>query len=115
MSSQGRYSPNRIRRLISSFSPIRFRDEAGQVEYFGQPVVMLRRNAIRLIRDELVRLGGAGGRVLLDTAGDGSGREEGNGPQAQAKAHGVTSPASLPASLVTAVAVTNIACGKVAV
>src|SRR5713101_1692079 len=113
MSSQGRYSPNRIRRLISSFSPIRFRDEAGQVEYFGQPVVMLRRDAIRLIRDELVRLGGAGGRVILDTAGYVSGREEGNALLTQAKAHGVKSPESLPATILTAVEETNMGYGKI--
>jgi len=101
--------------LISSFSPIRFRDEAGQVEYFGQPVVMLRRNAIRLIRDELVRLGGAGGRVILDTAGYVSGREEGNGLLAQAKAHGVSSPESLPAAVLTAVEETNMGYGKIEV
>ena len=115
MSSQGRYSPNRIRRLISSFSPIRFRDEAGQVEYLGQPVVMLRRDAIRLIRDELVRLGGAGGQVILDTAGYVSGREEGNALLAQAKAHGVRSPESLPAAILTAVEETNMGYGKITI
>jgi predicted hydrocarbon binding protein len=115
MSSQGRYSPNRIRRMISSFSPIRFRDEAGQVEYLGQPVVMLRRDAIRLIRDELMRLGGAGGRVILDTAGYVSGREEGNALLSQARAHGVKSPESLPAAILTAVEETNMGYGKITI
>lgn len=115
MSSEGRYSPNRVRRLISSFSPIRFRDEAGQVEYFGQPVVMLRRDAIGMIRDELVRLGGAGGRVVLDTAGYVSGREEGNALLAQAKAHGVKLPESLPSAILTAVEETNMGYGKITI
>jgi predicted hydrocarbon binding protein len=101
--------------LISSFSPIRFRDEAGQVEYFGQPVVMLRRDAIRLIRDELVRLGGAGGRVILDTAGYVSGREEGSALLTQARAHGVKSPESLPAAILTAVEETNMGYGKITI
>ena len=114
MSSQGRYSPSRIRRLISSFSPIRFRDEAGQVEYFGQPVVMLRRDAIRLIRDELVRSGGWG-RVILDTAGYVSGREEGNALVVQARAHGIMSPESLPAAILSAVEETNMGYGKITI
>src|SRR5260370_38928060 len=107
MISQGRYSPSRIRRLISSFSPIRFRDEAGQVEYFGQPVVMLRRDAIRLIRDELVRSGGWG-RVILDTAGYVSGREEGNRLVVHARAHQIMSPEALPGALLTAVEATTM-------
>jgi predicted hydrocarbon binding protein len=115
MSSEGKYSPNRIRRLISSFSPIRFRDEAGQIEYFGQPVVMLRRDSIKLIRDELVRVGGAGGRLVLDSAGYVSGREEGKALLAEARAHGVRSPESLPASILTAVEETNMGYGKIAI
>jgi len=115
MSSQGKYSPNRIRRLISSFRPIRFRDEAGQIEYFGQPVVMLRRDSIKLIRDELVRVGGAGGRLVLDSAGYVSGREEGNALLAEARAHGVKSPESLPSSILTAVEETNMGYGKITI
>ena len=112
MSSLGRYSHNRIRRLISSFSPIRFRDEAGQVEYFGQPVVMLRRDAIRLMRDELVSLGGSAGRVIVDTAGHVSGREDGKALLAQARAHGIKSPQSFPAEILTAVEEMNMGYGK---
>lgn len=112
MSSQGRYSPNRVRRLISSFSPIRFRDEAGQVEYFGQPIVMLRRDAIRLMRDELMHVGGSAGRVIVDTAGHVSGREDGKALLAQARTQGVKSPQSLPAEILTAVEETNMGYGK---
>jgi predicted hydrocarbon binding protein len=115
MSSEGKYSPNRIRRMISSFSPIRFRDEAGQIEYFGQPVVMLRRDSIKLIRDELVRVGGAGGRVILDSVGYVSGREEGKALLSEARAHGVRSPESLPSSILTAVEETNMGYGRIAI
>jgi predicted hydrocarbon binding protein len=76
---------------------------------------MLRRDAIRLIRDELVRLGGAGGKVVLDTAGYVSGREEGTALSAQAKAHGIRSPESLPAAVLTAVEETNMGYGKIAI
>jgi predicted hydrocarbon binding protein len=113
MSSLGRYSPNRIRRLISSVSPIRFRDESGEVEYFGQPVVMLRRDAIRLMRDELMRVAGAAGSVIVHTAGHVSGREDGNALLAQAMAQGIKSPQSLPAAILTAVEETNMGYGKI--
>ena len=113
MSSLGRYSPNRLRRLISSVSSIRFRDETGQVEYFGQQVVMLRRDAIRLIQDELMRVGGAAGRVIVHTAGHISGREEGKALLARAKSLGVRSPESLPAAILTAVEETNMGYGKI--
>src|SRR5690348_11810832 len=103
MSSSGKYSPNRLRRLISSVSSVRFRDEKGEVEYFGQKVVMLKRDAIRLIRDELIRVGGAAGNVIVLTAGHVSGREDGKAILALAKSAGVKSTESLPGSILTAV------------
>jgi len=75
---------------------------------------MLRRDAIRLIRDELVRSGGWG-RVILDTAGYVSGREEGNALVVQARAHGITSPESLPAAILSAVEETNMGYGKITI
>jgi predicted hydrocarbon binding protein len=113
MSSQGKYSPNRIRRLISSVGSIRFKDEKGEVEYFGQKVVMLRRDAIRLIRDELMRVGGSAGNVIVITAGHVSGREDGKAILALAKSAEVKSPESLPASILTAVEETNMGYGKI--
>lgn len=113
MSSVGRYSRNRLRRLISSVGSVRFKDEAGEVEYFGQQVVLLRRDAIRLIRDELVRVGGSSGRVIVLTAGHVSGREEGKAILARAKDLGVSSPESLPVEVLTAVEEMNMGFGKI--
>jgi predicted hydrocarbon binding protein len=113
MSSLGRYAPNRLRRLINTLGSIRFKDETGEVEYFGQPVVMLSRDAIRLIRDELVRLGGAAGKVTVHTAGHVSGREEGKAILAKARAVGIQSPESLPSAILTAVEETNMGYGKI--
>jgi predicted hydrocarbon binding protein len=113
MSSLGRYSPNRLRRLISTLGSFRFKDETGEVEYFGQPVVMLSRDAIRLIRDELVRLGGAAGKVTVHTAGHISGREEGKAILAKARAVGIKSPESLPSAILTAVEESNMGYGKI--
>ena len=113
MSSLGRYSPNRLRRLISTVSSMHFRDETGEVEYFGKPIVMLTRDAIRLMRDELIRIGGASGRVIVHTAGHVSGREEGKAILEKATAAGVRSPRSLPSVILTAVEETNMGYGKI--
>jgi predicted hydrocarbon binding protein len=99
--------------LISSVSSVRFKDEKGEVEYFGQKVVMVKRDAIRLIRDELIRVGGAAGNVIVLTAGHVSGREDGKAILALAKLAGVKSPESLPASILTAVEETNMGYGKI--
>jgi predicted hydrocarbon binding protein len=113
MSSLGRYSSNRLRRLIGSVGSIRFRDEIGEVEYFGQQVVMLRKDAIKLIRDELMRIGGAAGNVTMLTAGFISGREEARVILAKAKALGVKPSEILPAPVLTAVEETNMGYGKI--
>lgn len=73
---------------------------------------MLRRDAIRLMRDELVSLGGSAGRVIVDTAGHVSGREDGKALLAQARAQGVKSPQSLPTEILTAVEEMNMGYGK---
>lgn len=74
---------------------------------------MLRRDAIRLIRDELMRVGGSSGRVIVLTAGHVSGREEGKEILSRAKALGVKSPESLPGEVLTAVEETNMGYGKI--
>jgi predicted hydrocarbon binding protein len=102
-----------MKRLISSVGSIRFRDEIGEVEYFGQQVVMLRRDAIKLIRDELVRIGGAAGTVIVLTAGFVSGREEAKVILSKAKALGVKPSETLPAPFLTAVEETNMGYGKI--
>ena len=96
MSSLERYSTNRVRRLIGSINSIRFKDDTGEVEYFGQQVVMLRRDAFTLIRDELTRVAGGAGQVILGIAGHTVGKEEGRALLAKAKAPGVRLPQSLP-------------------
>jgi predicted hydrocarbon binding protein len=102
-----------MKRLISSVGSIRFKDEIGEVEYFGQQVVLLRRDAIKLIRDELVRIGGAAGNVIVLTAGFVSGREEAKVILAKAKALGLKPSETLPAPVLTAVEETNMGYGKI--
>lgn len=94
-------------------SSIRFKDDTGEVEYFGQPIVMLRKDAIRIIRDELMRVGGPSGRVIVHTAGHVSGREEGKALLEKAKVLGIKSPQSLPSTILTAVEEMNMGYGKI--
>lgn len=104
-----------MRRLISSVGSIRFRDEVGGIEYFGKPIVMLTRDAIKLMRDELMQIGGSSGRVIVYTAGQVSGREEGKAILDKATAVGIKSPQSLPSAILTAVEETNMGYGKITI
>ena len=114
MSSLDRYSANRMRRMIGSLNSIRFKDDTGEVEYFGQQVVMLRRDAFTLIRDELTRVAGAAAQVILGIAGETVGKEEGRALLTKAKAPGGRRlPTSLPIFVRLAVEETNMGYGKV--
>jgi len=115
MSGTGRFSPNSMRRMISVVNSIRFRDELGEVEYFGQKVVLLRRDVFELIRKELSRLSGQAANVILEIAGRRVGTEEGRALKAKAESLGIQGPGSLPDFVRTAVEETNIGIGKVRV
>ncbi len=112
MSSLGRYSTNKLRRLISSLNSTRFKDEIGEVEYFGQKVVMLRRDAFALMRKELMRVGAAD--AILRIAGRRVGIEEGKALSTMAETLGFKSRQSLPFIRI-AVEETNMGYGKIKV
>jgi predicted hydrocarbon binding protein len=113
MSSLERYSSNRLRRLIGSLNSVHFKDDDGEVEYFGQQVVMLRRDAFTLIRDGLTRVAGGAAQVILDIAGHTVGKEEGRAILAKARAPGNRLPQSLPTFIRLAVEETNMGYGKI--
>ena len=115
MSSLGRFSTNSLRRLISSVNSIRFRDEVGEVEYFGQKVVLLRRDVFGLIRKELSRLSGDAANVILEIAGRRVGTEEGRALKTKAESLGIRGAEAFPEFVTTAVEETNIGIGKVRV
>jgi len=115
MSGTGRFSTNNMRRMISAVNSIRFRDEVGEVEYFGQKVVLLRRDVFELIRKELSRLSGQAANVILEIAGRRVGTEEGRALNAKAESLGLKGPESFPDFVRTAVEETNIGIGKVRV
>jgi len=110
-----RYSSNGLRRLISSLNSIRFRDEVGEVEYFGQKVVLLRRDAFSLIRKELSRVAGTASGVILEVAGRRVGTEEGIVLSSKAEGLGLNRPEGLPDFIRTAVEESNMGFGKMQV
>ncbi len=111
----GRYSSNGLRRLISSLNSIRFRDDVGEVEYFGQKVVLLRRDAFSLIRKELSRVAGSASGVILEVAGRRVGTEEGIVLSSKAESLGLNNPGALPDFIRTAVEESNMGFGKMQV
>lgn len=104
-----------MRRLISVVNSIRFRDELGEVEYFGQKVVLLRRDVFELIRKELSRLSGQAANVILEIAGRRVGMEEGRALKAKAETLGLMGAEFFPEFVRTAVEETNIGIGKLRV
>jgi predicted hydrocarbon binding protein len=101
--------------MISLVNSIRFRDDVGEVEYFGQKVVLLRRDVFELIRKELSRLSGQAAKVILEVAGRRVGTEEGRALRSKAESLGLGGPESFPEFVKTAVEETNIGIGKVRV
>ena len=101
--ASGRFSADSLRRLISSLNSIRFRDESGEVEYFGQKVVILRRDVFGLIRKELARVAGNAANVILSVAGKRVGREEGKALAIKAEVLSLKGPDTFPEFVRTAV------------
>jgi predicted hydrocarbon binding protein len=112
MSSLGRYSQNSLRRFISSLNSIRFRDDIGEVEFFGQKMVMLRRDAFNLMRKEIARVAGTASDVILGLAGRRVGWEEGDALLTKAESLGLKAPESFPEFVRMAVEETNMGYGK---
>lgn len=113
--ASGRFSADSLRRLISSLNSIRFRDESGEVEYFGQKVVILRRDVFGLIRKELARVAGDAANVILSVAGKRVGSEEGKALAIKADVLSLKGPDTFPEFVRTAVEETNMGIGKIRV
>src|SRR5437016_13982612 len=45
-----------LRRLVGSVNQLRFNDNKGELSFFGQKMIILRRDVIRVMRDGLERL-----------------------------------------------------------
>jgi len=112
MDSVAPQSPEALRHLIRSINSTVFRDENGEVEYFGQKVVMLRRDVFAVIRKELMRVAGNAANVILAIAGQRVGAEEGSALMAKAERLGLRNPDSLPSFIGAVVEQTNMGYGK---
>jgi predicted hydrocarbon binding protein len=112
MSSLGRYSSNSLRRFISSLNSIRFRDEIGELEFFGQKMVMVRRDAFTLMRKEIAKVAGGASDIILGLAGRRVGWEEGEALLTKAESLGLKAPESFPEFVRVAVEETNMGYGK---
>lgn len=78
MTAVDRYSPTSLKRQLSRLNSITFRDEAGEIEYFGQRVLMLRRDMFKLLAEELEKRHASGtGKIILGILGRSEGHEEG--------------------------------------
>ncbi len=53
-----RASPEKIRRLAGLLNSIRFKDLTGEIEFFGEKAILLRRDALKVIRSEIERNAG---------------------------------------------------------
>ncbi len=115
MAAVDRYSANSLRRLLGSVNSVTFKDETGEVEYFGQKVVMLRRDAFQLMGEELAKRHASGtGNIILGIVGRRVGTEEGKALTSNVLQDAGESR-SLPTLIRNAVEETNMGYGKIQV
>jgi len=113
MSGAGQFSPNSFKRMITALNSARFRDDTGTIEYFGQKVVILRRDMFQLIRKELSRVVGTAADIMLGVSGRRVGSEEGNVLLAKAHSLGLAKAFASPEFVRMAVEETNMGYGKI--
>ncbi len=114
MTAVDRYSANGLKRLLGSLNSVTFRDESGEVEYFGQKVVMLRRDAFQLMKEELSKRHASGtANVILGIVGRRVGTEEGKVLLADRIFQDAEKSRSIPDIIRSAVEGTNMGYGKI--
>jgi predicted hydrocarbon binding protein len=67
-----------LRRLVGSVNQLRFNDRAGEVSFFGQKMVIMRRDVFRVMREGLERLVGDQAAPFLSFLASGIGIHEGS-------------------------------------
>jgi predicted hydrocarbon binding protein len=67
-----------LRRLVGSVNQVRFNDNKGEVSFFGQKMIILRRDVIRVMRDGLERLVAEQAAPFLSYLASGIGIHEGS-------------------------------------
>ncbi len=113
--SSKRPSPLELRRLIGSVNQLRFNDNHGEVSFFGQKMIILRRDVFRVMREGLERLVGEQAAPFLSYLASGIGINEGNIFRESAKSTGGNERASLENLVHSAFEDTNLGLGKIKV
>jgi len=78
MSAVDRYSPNSLGRMLGKVNSTVFKDEIGEVEYYGNRVLIIRKDVFRRLEEEMQKRHAVGtGRIILTILGRSEGHEEG--------------------------------------
>ncbi len=104
-----------LRRLVGSVNQVRFNDGRGEVSFFGQKMIILRRDVFRVMRDGLERLVGEQAAPFLSYLASGIGLHEGSIFRDSVQSSGEQERASLENLVHTAFEDTNLGLGKIRV
>lgn len=102
-----------LRRLVGSVNQLRFNDNKGEVSFFGQKMIILRRDVIRVMRDGLERLVGEQSAPFLSYLASGIGIHEGSIFRDSITSTGPEQRAALENLVHSAFEDTNLGLGKV--
>jgi predicted hydrocarbon binding protein len=102
-----------LRRLVGSVNQLRFNDSKGELSFFGQKMIILRRDVIRVMRDGLERLVADQAAPFLSYLASGIGIHEGSIFRDSITSTGEDQRAALENLVHSAFEDTNLGLGKV--
>jgi predicted hydrocarbon binding protein len=102
-----------LRRLVGSVNQLRFNDGKGELSFFGQKMIILRRDVIRIMRDGLERLVADQAAPFLSYLASGIGIHEGSIFRDSITSTGEEQRAALESLVHSAFEDTNLGLGKV--
>src|SRR2546422_4867555 len=102
-----------LRRLVGSVNQLRFNDSKGELSFFGQKMIILRRDVIRIMRDGLERLVADQAAPFLSYLASGIGIHEGSIFRDSITSTGEEQRAALESLVHSAFEDTNLGLGKV--
>jgi predicted hydrocarbon binding protein len=102
-----------LRRLVGSVNQLRFNDNKGELSFFGQKMIILRRDVIRVMRDGLERLVADQAAPFLSYLASGIGIHEGSIFRDSITATGEEQRVALESLVHSAFEDTNLGLGKV--
>ncbi len=101
-----------LRRLVGSVNQVRFNDNKGEVSFFGQKMIILRRDVVRVMRDGLERLVADQAAPFLSYLASGIGIHEGSIFRDSITSTGAQQRAELENLVHSAFEDTNLGLGK---